>query len=120
MNYMDIHRALSSRIRQAVILSLAEKNKYLTELSNEMDKAPQTLDFHLSILEDAGIVEVKWEHGKKFYSLKDRKILKYLREGEPLPYLIHPKPPHEIVVEAWEDISERLDRIEAKLDKLLK
>lgn len=117
---MNIHKALSSRARQEILLLLAEGDKYLTELSNELNKAPQTIDFHLSILEDLGVVEINWKQGKKYYSLKDKKILRYMREKKPIPPHLHHKPPHEIMLEAWEDITERLDRIEAKLDKLSK
>ena len=116
----DIHKALASSARRNLILSLAERDKYVTELAKEIDKTPQTIDFHLGILCDLGLVEIRWKEGKKYYSLKDKKILKYLRERRPIPPEFGPKPPHEIMMDAWEDIADRLDHIDAKLDQLLK
>lgn len=122
MNMMSedmVHKALSSEIRRHILLSLAEKDKYLTELSNELDRTPQTIDFHLNILADTGLVESKQKEGKRYYSLIDRKILSFLREHRPIPVAMRPKPPHEIMMDAWQDITERLDRLEGKVDELL-
>ena len=119
--YEDIvHRALSSGMRRHILLSLAERDKYLTELSNELERTPQTIDFHLNILTETGLVEPKQREGKKYYTLKDRRILSFLREHRPVPTRMRPKPPHEIMIEAWQDITQKLDRIEKKLDKLAK
>lgn len=114
------HKALASDIRREILLSLAKKKKYLSEISEEIKKKPQTIDFHLKLLEEIGLVEGKWEEGKKYYSLIDRRILDFLRERKPVPLHLLPKPPHEIVLEVWQDLSKRLDRIEKKLDALIK
>ena len=115
-----VHKALSSEIRRELLLILAEKDKYLTEISKELKKKPQTVDFHLSLLEEIGLIEGNWKEGKKYYSLKDKRILDFLRERKPIPSEFRPKPPHEIVLDAWQDITKRLDRIEKKLDNLKK
>ena len=113
------HKALSSDIRREILLSLAKKEKYLSEISGEINKKPQTLDFHLNLLEEIGLVESEWREGKKYYFLKDKKILDFLRERKPVPLHLRPKPPHEIVIDAWDDLSKKLDRIEKKIDRLL-
>lgn len=114
------HKALASDIRREILMSLSKKEKYLSEISEEIKKKPQTVDFHLNLLQEIGLVDSEWKEGKKYYFLKDRKILDFLREGKPVPLHLRPKPPHEIVIDAWNDLSKKLDRIEKKLDKLLK
>lgn len=113
------HKALASDIRREILLSLSGKEKYLSEISNEIKKKPQTIDFHLNLLVEIGLVESEWKEGKKYYFLKDKKILDFLRGGKPVPLHLRPKPPHEIVIDAWDDLSKKLDRIEKKIDKLL-
>jgi DNA-binding transcriptional ArsR family regulator len=114
------HKALSSDIRRGVLMSLSKKEKYLSEISEEIKKKPQTVDFHLNVLQEIGLIDNEWKEGKKYYYLKDRKILDFLRERKPVPLHLRPKPPHEIVIDAWQDLSKKLDRIEKKLDKVLK
>ena len=114
------HKALSSDIRRRILISLAKKEKYLSEISNEIKKKPQTVDFHISLLQEIGLIDSEWKEGKKYYFLKDKKILDFLREGKPVPLNLRPKPPHEIVIDAWSDISKKLDRIERKIDELSK
>jgi len=115
-----VHKALASDIRREILLSLAEKDKYLTEISNEIKKKPQTIDFHLRLLEEIGLVEGNWKEGKKYYSLKEKRILEFLRERRPIPSEFRPKPPHEIVLDMWDDVAKRLDKIEKKLAELSK
>lgn len=113
-----IHKALASDIRRQILLCLAKKEKYLSEISVEVNKKPQTIDFHLSLLEEIGFVQSDWREGKKYYSLKDKKILVFLREKKSVPHQFRPRPPHEIMIEAWKDIVKRLDKIDKKLDEL--
>ncbi|MFH1506628.1 MAG: winged helix-turn-helix domain-containing protein [archaeon] len=115
-----VHKALSSDIRRELILSLAKGDKYLTELAKEVKKKPQTIDFHLTLLSEIGLVDSAWKEGKKYYSLKDRRVLDFLRNRRPVPAEFRPKPPHEIMLEMWEDMKKRLDRIEKKIDKMSK
>ncbi len=115
-----LHKALSNDVRREILLCLEKKDKYLTEIAEEIKKKPQTIDFHLSLLEEIGLVSGEWREGKKYYSLKDKKILGFLRERKAVPAEFRPKPPHEIVLEMWEDMKTRLDKIERKLDKLSK
>ncbi len=117
----NIHRALSSPTRREILFLLGEGKKYLTEIADALNKAPQTVDFHLQILEKNGIVSYRVEKGKKFYELKDKKILLYL-EGppKPIPFEHRPKPPHEIILDVRDELNKRMERIEGKLDLLLK
>jgi len=115
-----VHKALASDIRRQILLSLAKKDKYLSELAKEVKKKPQTVDFHLNILAEIGLVESAWKEGKKYYHLKDRHIVDFLRERKPIPEEFRPKPPHEIVIDMWKDMKKRLDRLEKKVDKLAK
>lgn len=115
-----VHKALASGIRREILLSLGRKKKYLTEIAEEIKRKPQTVDFHLKLLEEIGLVEGDWEKGKKYYTLKRKEILGFLRERRPVPVEFRPRPPHEIVMDAWKDLGERLDRIEKKIDELSK
>lgn len=114
----SVHKALSSDIRREILLELRDGSKYLSEIAEAVDKKPQTVDFHIDKLADAGLVEGERREGKKYYSLAAREIVKFLEEGEPLPPEHHPKPPHEIVRDAMEQFSERLERIEERLDRI--
>jgi DNA-binding transcriptional ArsR family regulator len=110
------HRALANEVRRNILLSIAKKEKYLSEIASELDMKPQTIDFHLSMLEELGLVKTDTRGGKKFYQLKDPHILEFLQNHKPVPSRFH-RPPHEMLAEMLEDIKERLDRIEKKLDK---
>ena len=113
------HKALSSDIRRSILMSLSDKEKYLSEIAQEIKRKPQTIDFHLNLLQEIGLLDSKWKEGKKYYFLTDKKILDFLMEGKPVPLHLRPKPPHEIMIEAWKDITKKLDRIERKVDQLL-
>ncbi len=113
-----VHRALGSELRQRILLSIAKKDKYLSEIANEIGVAPQTADFHLSMLSEIGLVSYTLKNGKKYYHLRERRILEFLKDAKPLPPEFRPKPPHEIVIDAWNDLGKRLDIIEKKLDEM--
>ena len=120
LHHEIFHKALASDIRREILLSLSGKEKYLSELSAELKKKPQTLDFHLGLLEEIGLVNSDWKEGKKYYSLKDRKILDFLKEGTAVPLHLRHKAPHEIVLDAMKELNKRLDKIEKKIDELKK
>jgi DNA-binding transcriptional ArsR family regulator len=113
-----VHKALSNDVRREILLSLSKEDKYLTEIASELKKKPQTVDFHLNLLVEIGLVGSEWREGKKYYFLKDKKILDFLRKRKAIPEEYRPKPPHEIVLDMWDDVNKRLDRIEKKIDKL--
>jgi len=100
--------------------SITTGKKYLSEIAGHLKRAPQTVDFHLKILENAGLVSSSSEEGKVFYQLRDRSVLKFLRERRPIPALHHPKPPHEIVEDAMNEILKKLNEIEKRLENIEK
>jgi len=113
-----VHKALSNDQRRKILLSLEKCDKYLTEIAAEINKKPQSVDFHLNLLVEIGLVGSEWREGKKYYILKDKRILDFLKKGKPVPAEYRPKPPHEIVLEMWEDMKKRFDKIEKRLDGL--
>ena len=115
----NIHKALSSPMRRNIILFLGTGKKYLSEIAEHVGKTPQTVDFHLEILTRNGLVSYATEDGKKYYVLKDKRILKFLDERRPLPHKHHPKPPHEMILDVKNEMNERMDKIEKKLDEIL-
>ena len=115
-----VHKALASDIRRGILISISKNPKYLSEIAHEIKKKPQTIDFHLNLLSEIGLIDSEWKEGKRYYELKDKKILHFLQERKPIPAEFRPKPPHEIVLDAWNDLGSKLDRIEKKLDKLLR
>ncbi len=115
-----VHKALSNDARREILLALSKKEKYLTELAEELGKKPQTIDFHLSLLSEIGLVDSEWKEGKKYYSLKDKRILDFLRDRKPVPPGMRPKPPHELILEAISKLNKRLDGIERKIEQIKK
>lgn len=113
-----VHKALSNDLRREILISLAKKDKYLTEIAAETKRKPQSVDFHLALLEEIGLIQSEWREGKKYYALKDKRIVEFLKQGRVIPLEFRPKPPHEIVLDMWDDMKKRLDRIEEKIDKL--
>ena len=107
-------------MRIEIIKFLGTGKKYLSEIAQHIDKTPQTVDFHLNILENCGITVPIEEDSKKYYALKDRNILRFLDSREPIPHKHNPKPPHEIVLDFKKEVDERLKIIEEKLDLILK
>ncbi|MBL7056340.1 winged helix-turn-helix transcriptional regulator [Candidatus Woesearchaeota archaeon] len=114
------HKALSSDVRREILLSLSKKEKYLSELSEEIKKKPQTVDFHVNVLQEIGLIEGEWREGKKYYALKDKKILEFIQEGKTVPPHLRHKPPHEIVADSMKELTKRMERIEKKIDALSK
>jgi len=113
-----VHKALASKVRRDILLSLGRKSRNLTGVAEDVGRKPQTVDFHLKLLEKIGIVEGRTEKGRRLYALRNRDVLAYLRERKPVPASARPKPPEEIVEEALKGVLTRLDRIEKKLDAI--
>ena len=65
-----IHKAFSSPVRKQILLAIAKKPKYLSQIAKEIKKKPQTIDFHLKVLVEIGMIESNWIQGKKYFSLK--------------------------------------------------
>ena len=110
-----VHKALASDIRKNLLISLGKGRKYLSQLAEDLKRPPQSIDFHLRLLEEIGMVSSEQEGGKKYYTLTDRRVLEFLKEGKPLPLSLHPRPPHELILEELAKMKEQLARIESKL-----
>lgn len=115
-----VHKAFSSPVRKQILLIISKKPKYLSEISKEIDKKPQTIDFHLKVLVELDLVESNWIEGKKYFSIKDKNIIEFLKDGNPVIPHFQNKPPHEIVAEAMEQIEKRLTSIEKKINSIEK
>src|SRR3990167_8195946 len=89
-----VHKALASDLRRDILVSLSKGEKYLSELANEIKRKPQTVYFHLKLLEEIGIIEGNWKEGKKTYRIKDKKIIEFLQERKSIPPEYRPKTPH--------------------------
>ena len=113
-----MHKALSSDTRREILLKIAQKEMYLSELAESLKMKPQSVDFHLRLLEEIGIVNSKWAQGKKYYSLADKRIIDFIKQGRAIPAEMRPKAPHEIVLDMWDDMKKRFDKIDLRLDKI--
>jgi len=120
MKENNIHKVFSSPMRVEIIRFLGTGKKYLSEIAQHINKTPQTVDFHLNILENSGITNSIEEDSKKYYVLRDKNILRFIDSKEPIPHKHNPKPPHEIVLDFKKEVDERLKKIEDKLDLILK
>jgi DNA-binding transcriptional ArsR family regulator len=117
---MNSWKALSSSIRQEIIIFLSNGEKYLSEIAEHLNKTPQTVDFHLNILQELGIVKGIERDGKKYYVLIDNEILKSFGPHGPRFGMHHHKPPHEIVLDIKDELNNRMDELERKMDLILK
>ncbi len=115
-----VHKAFSSAVRKQILLVISKKPKYLSEIAQEVSKKPQTIDFHLKVLTELDLIETNWIEGKKYFSIKDKNIIKFLKDNKPMVPHFNGKPPHEIVAEAMTEITKRLDNIDKRLAKLEK
>ncbi|MBI2675136.1 MAG: winged helix-turn-helix transcriptional regulator [Candidatus Aenigmarchaeota archaeon] len=113
-----VHKALASEIRRKILLALGEKELYLTELAKKLKKQPQTIDFHVEILEEIGVIGGEVKKGKKFYFLKNKEILKFLENRRPVPEEFRPRPPHEMVLDAVDKLEKRIESVEGKIDAI--
>ena len=66
MQGMNAWKALSSSIRQEILIFLKDGEKYLSEIADHLNKTPQTIDFHMSMLQELGIVKSLERDGTAF------------------------------------------------------
>ena len=123
MKEFNTYKALSSNIRQEIVQFIGEKERYLSEIAEHVHKTPQTIDFHLNILSENGLIKSEEKDGKRYYTLTNDNVLDMIgprrNKGIGLGWQRH-KAPHEIVIDESEKINKRLNTIENKLDKMLK
>ncbi|MBI2040538.1 MAG: hypothetical protein HYT16_00365 [DPANN group archaeon] len=93
----------------------------VTGIADTVRKVPNSRLAAVDMLKpEIGLVQSTWSEGRKYYSIKDKKIVEFLRERKPIPEEFRQKPPHEIVLDMWQDMKKRLDRIEKKLNSISK
>lgn len=71
-------RALSHPTRLFIIEELADKSYCVCELTEMVGRDVSTVSKHLSILRNAGLVNVEKKGKQVFYSLRMRCVLKFL------------------------------------------
>jgi len=69
-----LYRALGDETRLRILRLLADRDRYLTELANELELSKPTISHHLAQLRSAGLVTVVEEGNLTFYSLRRDRI----------------------------------------------
>jgi len=67
-------KALADDTRFKIIKSLLDREKCVCEIVPYVKKTQPTVSFHLSNLEDAGVLESRREGKKIFYKIKDKRV----------------------------------------------
>jgi DNA-binding transcriptional ArsR family regulator len=67
---LRLYRALGDRSRLRILKLLGERDRYLTEIANELDLSKPTINHHLATLRAAGLVTVTEQGPMMFYSLR--------------------------------------------------
>jgi DNA-binding transcriptional ArsR family regulator len=65
-----LYRALGDESRLRILKLLAEGDRYLTEIANELDLRKPTILHHLAVLRSAGLVTMTNEGNMTYYSLR--------------------------------------------------
>ncbi len=65
-----LYRALGDESRLRILKLLAERDRYLTEIANELDLSKPTIKHHLAALRSAGLVTVTDQGNMTYYSLR--------------------------------------------------
>ncbi len=72
--------ALSSPVRLLIVCSLIDGEKNVSELIEEIGTTMGNISQHLRILENNSILESRKEGNKVFYSIRNNKIVKFIKE----------------------------------------
>ena len=67
---LRLHRALGDESRLRILKLLAERDRYMTEISNELELRKPTVSHHLAALRSAGLVTVTAQGNMTYYSLR--------------------------------------------------
>ncbi|MHA1540587.1 MAG: ArsR family transcriptional regulator [Alphaproteobacteria bacterium] len=72
-----IFKAISYKTRTDILKLISKKsNLYLTDLAKKLKMKKQTLEFHLRILKNIGLISSKRKEGKVFLSYNKNKVSK--------------------------------------------
>lgn len=75
-----ILECLSSPIRLLIVCSLIDGAKNVSAFTSKIGTTKGNISQHLRILEDNGILESEKKGNKVFYSIKNKKIIKLIKE----------------------------------------
>lgn len=70
-----LYRALGDETRLRILRLLADRDRYLTELANELGLSKPTISHHLALLRTAGLVTVNEEGNLTYYTLRRDRVL---------------------------------------------
>jgi DNA-binding transcriptional ArsR family regulator len=65
-----LYRALGDESRLRILKLLAERDRYLTEIANELELSKPTINHHLAVLRAAGLVTVTEQGTMMYYTLR--------------------------------------------------
>jgi DNA-binding transcriptional ArsR family regulator len=65
-----LYRALGDSSRLRILRLLAERDRYLTEIANELELSKPTIKHHLALLRAAGLVTLTDQGNLTYYSLR--------------------------------------------------
>ena len=69
-----LYRALGDESRLRILYLLAERDRYLTELANELELSKPTISHHLAQLRSAGLVTMTQQGNLTYYTLRHDRI----------------------------------------------
>jgi DNA-binding transcriptional ArsR family regulator len=69
-----LYRALGDETRLRILRLIAERDRYLTELANELELSKPTISHHLAQLRSAGLVTLTEQGNLTYYSLRRDRV----------------------------------------------
>lgn len=66
---MSLIDVLGSTPRLKIVRELSREPKYVSQLAETVGMDGKTATHHLSVLEDAGLIEPYWQGNRKYYRL---------------------------------------------------
>ena len=69
-----LYRALGDESRLRILRLLAERDRYMTELANELQLSKPTINHHLAQLRSAGLVTVTQQGNLSYYTLRRDRV----------------------------------------------
>ena len=69
-----LYRALGDGSRMRILRLLAERDRYLTEIANELDLSKPTIKHHVALLRAAGLITLTEQGNLTYYSLRRDRV----------------------------------------------
>ena len=80
-NFLQITKALSDETRVRALMALQNRELCLCQLIDLLDLAPSTISKHMSILQQAGLVQKRKDGRWHFYRVADRDTTPDIRKS---------------------------------------